>query len=236
MFTVYKITNTLNDKYYIGVHKTDDPHDNYMGSGPAIRRAIKKYGKHNFIKEILFVYEIEQEAYEKEKELLNVCWQLDECYNMTQGGEGSWKHVDNFASKNCMKNPDIVKKVFEKRRSIGTTDAMKKAAILNGSLGAKARKGMKDSEEVKQRRSDSVKKALSEDETKKKHKDAIRAFRCEPYRLIDPDGKEYNTDVISELCAELDLPLSTVTTHNDGRTIKRGKLKGWTIYKKDATN
>lgn len=41
MFTVYKITNSVNSKYYIGVHETDDACDDYMGSGPAIKNAIK---------------------------------------------------------------------------------------------------------------------------------------------------------------------------------------------------
>ena len=44
-FTIYQITNNINNKYYIGKHITDNPYDSYMGSGKAIIRAIKKYGK-----------------------------------------------------------------------------------------------------------------------------------------------------------------------------------------------
>lgn len=45
MYTVYKTTNIINGKYYIGVHKTTNPNDSYLGSGKAIKEAIKKYGK-----------------------------------------------------------------------------------------------------------------------------------------------------------------------------------------------
>lgn len=48
---VYKITNLINGKCYIGKDKHNNP--NYLGSGRRINSAIKKYGKENFIKEIL---------------------------------------------------------------------------------------------------------------------------------------------------------------------------------------
>ena len=53
MYTVYKTVNLVNGKYYIGVHKTDNPYDDYIGSGKLIKRAIKKYGKDSFHKEII---------------------------------------------------------------------------------------------------------------------------------------------------------------------------------------
>ena len=56
-YTVYKITNLLNDKYYIGAHKTEDLDDSYFGSGTAIKQAIDKHGKENFRKDILFIYD-----------------------------------------------------------------------------------------------------------------------------------------------------------------------------------
>lgn len=50
---VYKITNLVNGKVYIGQHRTDDMDDGYMGSGKLIVRAIEKYGMDAFSKEVL---------------------------------------------------------------------------------------------------------------------------------------------------------------------------------------
>ena len=43
MKVIYKITYP-NGKIYIGVHKTEDMNDGYMGSGKVLKRAIEKYG------------------------------------------------------------------------------------------------------------------------------------------------------------------------------------------------
>lgn len=84
-YTIYKVTNKLNNKFYIGKHKTADLNDGYMGSGNLIKRAIKKYGLENFSKEILFVFDNEQEMNEKEKELVVVS---EKTYNIALGGYG----------------------------------------------------------------------------------------------------------------------------------------------------
>ena len=82
-YTVYKITNNLNGKYYIGKHQTKDLNDGYMGSGKFLKRAIKKCGLDNFSKEILHVFPTEQEMNDKEKELVTL---NEMCYNRCEGG------------------------------------------------------------------------------------------------------------------------------------------------------
>ena len=101
-YLIYKITNNLNNKFYIGKHETNNLDDNYFGSGKALNEAIKKYGLENFTKTILFYCQNR-----KEMNLLEQCVvSLDfikrhDVYNMCQGGEGgdTWKCVGRKHSK-----------------------------------------------------------------------------------------------------------------------------------------
>jgi group I intron endonuclease len=61
---IYKTTNLINNKFYIGQEKNDS--DSYLGSGKILKNAIQKYGKQNFRKEILEICENEKELDEKE--------------------------------------------------------------------------------------------------------------------------------------------------------------------------
>lgn len=83
-YTIYKITNKLNNKYYIGMHKTNNLNDDYMGSGKLIRRAIKKHGVENFHKETLHVFDNEIDMHNKEKELVVL---NEMSYNLCDGGK-----------------------------------------------------------------------------------------------------------------------------------------------------
>lgn len=105
MYTVYKTTNLINNKHYIGVHKTNNPSDGYFGSGRAIEEALRKYGKDNFKKEVLFITESKDEAYKLEAEL-TVDFNTNKTYNMRKGGVGG------FTKENARKGYDKVKDKF----------------------------------------------------------------------------------------------------------------------------
>jgi len=89
LYTIYKVTNNLNGKIYIGKHQTANPTDGYYGSGKAIKSALKKHGKENFTKEVLYIFETEAEMNAKEKELITEEFVLrEDNYNLGVGGEG----------------------------------------------------------------------------------------------------------------------------------------------------
>lgn len=50
---IYKTTNLVNGKIYVGQHSTTLKSDNYLGNGVYLNGAIKKYGRSNFKIEIL---------------------------------------------------------------------------------------------------------------------------------------------------------------------------------------
>jgi hypothetical protein len=94
-FTVYKITNLVNGKYYIGKHQTKNLNDNYFGSGKLIKSAIKKYGIENFVKEILFVFKTEDEMNKKEAELVTEeLIASGSVYNLCPGGQGGFGYIN----------------------------------------------------------------------------------------------------------------------------------------------
>lgn len=93
-YTIYKTTNKINSRYYIGFHITDDPNDDYLGSGKILKQAISKYGESFFSKEVLHIFETPEEMFAKEAELVNEETLNDPlCYNLKLGGQGGWDHI-----------------------------------------------------------------------------------------------------------------------------------------------
>lgn len=86
-YLIYKITNTVTGKIYIGAHRTNNPQDRYMGSGVALRNSIKKYGRQFFKKEILASFNTPEEMYEAEAVIVNEDFVTrKDTYNVIVGG------------------------------------------------------------------------------------------------------------------------------------------------------
>ena len=94
---VYKTTCLITKRYYIGMHSTDILQDGYLGSGVRLVRSVKKYGKENHMREILFECESRHAASDKETEVITDNVRADPlCMNCAPGGLGA---TDRSATK-----------------------------------------------------------------------------------------------------------------------------------------
>lgn len=85
---LYKTVNKINGKYYIGRHSTKRLNDGYLGSGTLLKKALKRYGRENFIFEILETFDSYELLIEAEKRLVDDVLGDPDCYNLNVGGLG----------------------------------------------------------------------------------------------------------------------------------------------------
>ena len=129
---IYITTNLINNKKYIGMHKSSTFNPNYKGSGKILWRAISKYGWNNFKVEILKWCFSKEELIDQEKyfiESYHAC-ESRGFYNCMEGGHGgnnktylSEEEYEKFIDKIRQKasRPHHTEKQFEadKKRNIG---------------------------------------------------------------------------------------------------------------------
>lgn len=174
-YTIYQITDLINDKIYIGLHKTSKLDDGYMGSGKNLRVAQKQFGIENFKKEILFIFDNEKDMIDKEIELVTeeFCSRED-TYNMAKGGGDGWSYANknglNRTEWHKVNNTEHMKKMSakgnEKQKFLSETDeawlekyrknlssSIKKYIEINGP----SFKGKKHTQEYKDKMSEIMK-------------------------------------------------------------------------------
>ncbi len=157
---VYETRCLVSGKTYVGVHRqNEDGFDGYLGSGKALRRAIKKHGVENFVRRTLEEFSVEAEAYAREAEIVTeeFCKRRD-TYNVKPGGfggSGMWGRTHTpetrakmsekmRGNKNCLGRtltPETRAKMSEKMRGnkncLGRThtpearEKMRKASLGN---------------------------------------------------------------------------------------------------------
>ena len=97
-YYLYEIKNLINDKVYVGVHKTKSMDDGYMGSGKVILSAIKKHGMENFTKTILETFDNSEDMFAREKEVVtDEFLARPDTYNLRRGGFGGFDYINSNA-------------------------------------------------------------------------------------------------------------------------------------------
>ena len=101
-YIVYCTQCEINNKIYIGVHKTNPSYfDGYIGNGvytnrpntyekgqTRFKQAVKKYGPHAFKRTTIAIFDTEDEAYDLESQMVNEEFlQRSDIYNMCLGGK-----------------------------------------------------------------------------------------------------------------------------------------------------
>lgn len=110
-YYVYKTINQINNMKYIGSHY-GSLNDSYFGSGIVISKALEKYGKHNFKKEIIEIVDSKDLLLEREKYWLKKfnCAVNPEYYNLTNVAGGG------FMSDG---KTDEEKKIIREKQEVG---------------------------------------------------------------------------------------------------------------------
>lgn len=196
---VYKIVNIINNKEYVGVHRTNNINDSYLGSGKLIRKAVEKYGKYNFKKEILFIFDNDEEgermAFEEEGRIVNVEYTLrEDTYNISVGGNiNPVMHGENNPFFNKKHSQELIEQIANKNRGrISTEEQRKRNSEASKEVWKREgfrekmieiSTGKKRSEKTKRLMSESrMGKKLSEETKKKLSETKKKMFQDEDYK------------------------------------------------------
>jgi hypothetical protein len=137
---IYKTTNMLSGRYYIGMHSTDDLNDGYLGSGTLLRRSINKHGRENFKIEILEFVNSREELAAREKEIVSLQEiAKKECMNLKVGGNGglsSAEHAYKFHAAGGKATRQLLSKRHVER--LQSDDTYRKNWITNVKKGLEA--------------------------------------------------------------------------------------------------
>ncbi len=131
---IYKTTNLLSGKYYIGMHSTNDLDDGYMGSGKRLRYSINKYGVANHKREVLEFFEDRQQLAAREREIVNLNEiAKEECLNLCVGGDGGRGFTSEEQKLNAKKSKEAQKilretnKEWTEKYSLNISQGLKKS-------------------------------------------------------------------------------------------------------------
>jgi group I intron endonuclease len=153
---IYKITNIISKKCYIGETKKDNPqlrwneHKRKIEQGigcPALQDSVKKYGIENFTFEILIIC-FDEDRYKLEIEYIKKYNCISpNGYNLTKGGEGGGFHGKKHSQKTIDKISKIMKKKYIDNPELKNQLSIKQKEVMNSpEIKSKIKEGLKNSE------------------------------------------------------------------------------------------
>jgi hypothetical protein len=259
---IYKTTNLINNKIYIGKRKGEF-NINYKGSGYYLKQAIQKYEACNFKVELIEYCDSLEIQNEREKYWINYYLSLNiPLYNISKGGDGGdtyyntsfedrQKRIDKLKENGYFSNiskedkSKISFKAWETRRKNGTdkptkeqrqksSDSHKGFKKSEESIlkGIESRKGYKHSEETKRKIRESNKGKIRTEETKKKISECKKGKQT---GISNPFyGKTHTIEAKKIIGSYIKERFNNTIWINNNIQNKRIKLEALDIYLKDG--
>lgn len=151
---IYKTTNLINGKFYIGQDSKNNP--DYLGSGKLLHRAIEKYGIENFKKETLEICKNKKHLNEREIYWIEITRAKEIGYNIASGGHGGNTYNEEISKRMSkkFKGRKVSQETIAKIKATRAKNPDKyKMSDERKKLMSKVHKGKKHTEEWKQRQS-----------------------------------------------------------------------------------
>lgn len=109
MHFIYRTTNKINGKTYIGQRSITKGWKRYLGSGKALKRAFRKYGKNNFEREIICYACSQKLTNFLERYYIKKEWEKGKGeYNISDGGTGN-NGIKHFTTEHRKKISEALK-------------------------------------------------------------------------------------------------------------------------------
>ncbi len=253
---IYKITNTITKKCYIGETKKANPllrwneHKSKIEKGigcPALQNSVKKHGIENFKFEVLILC-FDEDRYKYEMEYIKKYNTIvPNGYNLTPGGEGGGfygkKHsqetinkISNLMKEKYLKNPNLREEISIRNKLIMNNDIIKQKirdGLANSEKWQKAVKGnkkTKQSEETKKILKEKSIEYFNNNQNIIKHRNAmsnVLGIKVVQYNMNNEIINKYQS--INEASRQTGIPKSTI-----GKVIRENTcVAGNFIWKKE---
>lgn len=191
---VYKTTNLINGKIYIGSDQNEN--DEYLGSGVLLKKALEKYGTENFKKEVLFKTKNLKRLMEMETKLIREYNSTDRSigYNISNGywgGDTLTNHpdIDSIKEKISVGVINANERIQESKRKYFETESIEKRNCRISNV----KKAMANAD-FSYFKTDEYKKNVSKGlkESKKFQEYCNNRGKRGKYNVIDKSNERYN--------------------------------------------